>query len=164
MALEAGTGVAVAVADCVPILLVAEGSRAGGSARAAAAIHSGWRGTRLSIAARGVRALQRSAGAEPAQMLAAIGPAIGRCCYEVSPELAALFRGLFGPGAADDPAAHAAPHLDLRYCVERSLVAAGVPDARIEQVAGCTACDAQSFFSHRRDRGRTGRHLAFVVA
>ena len=158
VALEPGTAVAVAVADCVPILLVAE------RARAAAAIHSGWRGTRLAIAARGVRALQHAAGADPGQMLAAVGPCIGRCCYQVSAELASLFRGLFGPAAADDPATHPAPHLDLRFCVARALLAAGVPEERIEQVPGCTSCDAQSFFSHRRDRGRTGRHLAFVVA
>ncbi|GAC1347369.1 MAG: peptidoglycan editing factor PgeF [Myxococcales bacterium] len=158
VALEAGTAVAVAVADCVPVLIGVEG------VPAAAAIHSGWRGARLSIAARGVRALQQSAGAEPAQMIAAVGPSIGRCCYEVSAELATMFRGLFGPGAADDPAATSRPHLDLRFCVAASLRAAGIPDERIEQVPGCTSCDAASFFSHRRDRGRTGRHLAFVVA
>jgi YfiH family protein len=158
LALEPGTAVAVAVADCAPILLAAEDERA------AAAVHSGWRGTRLSIAARGVRALQRAAGAEPSRMLAAVGPCIGRCCYEVSPELATLFRGLFGAEVADDPAAVAKPHLDLRLCIARALLGAGVPEERIEQVPGCTSCDAESFFSHRRDRGRTGRHLAFVVA
>src|SRR5207248_9234354 len=87
--------VGVRVADCVPILVHAE--------RAAAAVHSGWRGARLGIAGRAIRALQHAAGADPAQMLAAIGPCIGRCCYEVSPELAAEFRALFGPEAADDP-------------------------------------------------------------
>jgi copper oxidase (laccase) domain-containing protein len=95
-------------------------------------------------------------------MLAAIGPCIGRCCYEVSPELAAEFRALFGPEAADDPARTAKPHLDLRYCVERSLLQAGIPPERIEQVEGCTSCDSGAWFSHRRDKGRTGRHLAFI--
>lgn len=158
LALERGTAVAVAVADCVPVLVGAEDERA------AAAVHSGWRGTRLSIAGRAVRALQRTSGAVPRRMVAAIGPCIGRCCYEVSPELAALFRGLFGPAAADDPAANAKPHLDLRHCVAQALLAAGIPEERIEQVPGCTSCDEGSFFSHRRDRGKTGRHLAFVVA
>jgi copper oxidase (laccase) domain-containing protein len=111
-----------------------------------------------------VRALQHAAGADPARLLAAIGPCIGRCCYEVSPELASMFRATFGPDAADDPAQSQRPHLDLRLCVERSLVAAGVPLGRIEQVAGCTSCDIDSFFSHRRDKGRTGRHLAFIAA
>ncbi len=146
--------VGIRVADCVPILIAAEG--------AAAAVHSGWRGTRLRIAARAVRALQHAAGADPARMLAAIGPCIGRCCYEVSPELAASFRALFGPDAADDPARGPQPHLDLRYCVEQALALAGIPADRIEQVEGCTSCDTSAFFSHRRDKGRTGRHLAFI--
>jgi purine-nucleoside/S-methyl-5'-thioadenosine phosphorylase / adenosine deaminase len=146
--------VGVRVADCVPVLLAADG--------AAAAVHSGWRGTRLRIGARAVRALQHARGADPAQMLAAIGPSIGRCCYEVSPELAASFRALFGPEAADDPAHNRKPHLDLRYCVERSLLQAGLVAERIEQVEGCTSCDTGAFFSHRRDKGCTGRHLAFI--
>jgi YfiH family protein len=146
--------VGVRVADCVPILLAADG--------AVAAVHSGWRGTRLKIAARAVRALQHAAGADPALILAAIGPCIGRCCYEVSPDLASAFRAQFGPEAADDPARSVRPHLDLRSCVEQALAQAGVPATRIEQVEGCTSCDTGSFFSHRRDKGRTGRHLAFI--
>jgi YfiH family protein len=146
--------VGVRVADCVPVLIHA--------GAAAAAVHAGWRGTRLQIAGRAIRALQHAAGADPAQMLAAIGPCIGRCCYEVSQEFAATFRALFGPEAADDPAANPKPHLDLRYCVEQSLLRAGVPPERIEQVEGCTSCDSGAFFSHRRDKGRTGRHLAFI--
>ncbi|HET9752557.1 MAG TPA: peptidoglycan editing factor PgeF [Myxococcales bacterium] len=153
---EGAVAVGVRVADCVPVLLHAE--------EGVAAVHSGWRGARLSIAARGVRALQHAAGADPAQMLAAIGPCIGRCCYEVSPELAAAFRAVFGEGAADDPGKTPRPHLDLRFCVERSLREAGVPAERIEQVEGCTSCDTGAFFSHRRDKGRTGRHLAFIQA
>ena len=78
--------VGVRVADCVPVLIFAEDEGA------AAAVHSGWRGTRLSIAARGVRALQHATGADPSRMLAAVGPSIGRCCYQVSAELASLFR------------------------------------------------------------------------
>ena len=146
--------VGIRVADCVPILVHA--------GAAAAAVHSGWRGARLGIAGRAIRALQHAAGADPQQMLAAVGPCIGRCCYEVSPELAAEFRALFGPEAADDPARTAKPHLDLRHCVERSLLQAGIPPERIEQVEGCTSCDSSAWFSHRRDKGRTGRHLAFI--
>jgi YfiH family protein len=146
--------VGVRVADCVPILVYAEGT--------AAAVHSGWRGTRLGIAGRAVRALQHAAGADPARMLAAVGPCISRCCYEVSAELAAEFRALFGPEAADDPQRTPHPHLDLRHCVEQSLLQAGIPPERIEQVEGCTSCDSGTFFSHRRDKGRTGRHLAFI--
>ena len=158
LALDPHVAAGVRVADCVPILLYAE------DRGAAAAVHSGWRGTRLSISARGVRALQHAAGADPGKILAAVGPSIGRCCYEVSPDLAAMFRALFGPEAADDPAKNPKPHLDLRFCVEHALRGAGVPPERIEQVEGCTSCDIRAFFSHRRDKSRTGRHLAFIAA
>jgi YfiH family protein len=155
LALEQGA-VGVRIADCVPVLLYAGG--------AAAAVHSGWKGTRLQIAARSVRALQHATGVDPGEVLAAIGPCIGRCCYEVSPDLAAAFRAQFGPEAADDPGKNPKPHLDLRFCVERALRMAGVREERIEQVDGCTSCDIGAFFSHRRDKGHTGRHLAFIEA
>ncbi len=158
LALDAGETVGVRVADCVPILLHDE------ELGISAAVHSGWRGTRLAVAARAVRALQHATGAEPGRMLAAIGPGIGRCCYEVSPQLAATFRSLFGPEAADDPALREKPHLDLRYCIQSALLRAGLSFGRIEQVEGCTSCDSASFFSHRRDKGLTGRHLAFISA
>jgi copper oxidase (laccase) domain-containing protein len=74
----------------------------------------------------------------------------------VSPELAAQFRALFGAQAVEGER-----HLDLRFCIESALREAGVE--RIEQVPGCTFCDSGSFFSHRRDKGRTGRHLAFIA-
>src|SRR5207253_5972008 len=144
VALEPGVAAAVRVADCVPILLYAP------DRGIAAAVHSGWRGARVSIAGRGVRALQHVAGADPAQVLAAVGPCIGRCCYEVGPDLAALFRSLFGPEAADDPAQASRPHLDLRFSVESALLSAGVRKERIEHAGGCTSCDISAFFSHRR--------------
>jgi YfiH family protein len=151
-----GGAVGVRVADCVPVLLAA--------GEAVAAVHSGWRGTRLGIAARGVRALQHAVGADPAHIIAAVGPCIGRCCYEVSAELASTFRALFGAEAADDPDKTPRPHLDLRHCVERSLLGAGLKIEHIDQVEGCTSCDRSAYFSHRRDKGRTGRHIAFIEA
>jgi polyphenol oxidase len=158
IALEPGVAAAVRVADCVPVLLYAP------DRGLAAAVHSGWRGARAAIAARGVRAVQHVSGADPAQMLAAVGPCIERCCYVVGQDLAALFRSLFGPEAADDPATTAKPHLDLRFCVESALLSAGVRQERIEHAGGCTSCDIAACFSHRRDRGTTGRHLAFVAS
>jgi YfiH family protein len=136
--------VGVRAADCAPVLLFGSGK--------VAAAHSGWKGTRLRIAARTVSAMK----VPPREIVAAIGPCIGRCCYEVSPALAAEFRGLFGSDAVAGER-----HLDLRYCIEAALRDAGVE--RIEQVPGCTSCDSGSFFSHRRDKGRTGRHLAFIA-
>jgi len=158
VALEPGVAASVRVADCVPLLLYAP------DRGIAAAVHSGWRGARAAIAARGVRALQHVAGADPAEVLAAVGPCIERCCYEVGKDLAAIFRSLFGPEAADDPGTTAKPHLDLRFCVESALRSAGVRQERIEHAGGCTSCDISACFSHRRDRGTTGRHLAFAVS
>ena len=158
VALEPGVAAAVRVADCVPVLLYAK------DRGLAAAVHSGWRGARASIAGRGVRALQHVSGADPSRMLAAVGPCIGRCCYEVGKDLASLFRSLFGPLAADDPETTARPHLDLRFCVESALREAGVREELIEHAGGCTSCDISACFSHRRDRGITGRHLAFVTS
>ncbi len=151
-----GLAAAVRVADCTPILLSAPDVRAG------CAVHSGWRGARLSIASRGVQALA-SLGADRARILAAIGPCIGRCCYVVSAELALSFRAEFGAEVADDPARVEAPHLDLRLCAAIALGRAGLGLAQIEQVGGCTSCDSENYFSHRRDQGRTGRHLAFIA-
>ena len=156
VAAEPGAAVGVYTADCVPVLLYDPESGAG------AAVHSGWRGTRLSIAARGVRALQHATGADPAHLIAAVGPCIGRCCYEVGAELSQAFRAQFGAEVADEPGPRA--RLDLRLAVEKTLREAGVPADRIEQVPGCTSCDAASFFSYRREHGRTGRHLAWVAA
>ena len=150
-----GLAACVRVADCTPILLWSPSIRAG------CAVHSGWRGARLSIAGRGVRALE-SLGAIPGETLAAIGPCIGRCCYEVSPQLAREFRAAFGPEAADDPEIVAKPHLDLRRAAAVALERAGVKPENVDQVEGCTSCEPARFYSHRRDRGVTGRHLAFI--
>jgi hypothetical protein len=153
---QPGLAAAVRVADCTPILLAAS------DVRASCAVHSGWRGARLSIAGRGVQALA-SLGADPARIVAAIGPCIGRCCYVVSAELANSFRAQFGDEVADDPARVSEPHLDLRACASIALARAGLGSAQIEQVGGCTACERENFFSHRRDQGRTGRNLAFIA-
>lgn len=149
---QPGQAVGVRTADCVPLLLVDP------DARQVAAVHSGWRGTDLRIAARAVERLVRG-GARPERILAAIGPCIRGCCYEVSDDLADRFRRGFGEGAVIRGAGQ--PKLDLVAAIETTLRAAGVRE--IDRVAPCTHCDGEAFFSHRRDRGRTGRHLSFVA-
>src|SRR5262249_37967982 len=151
---RSGIAVAVRVADCVPILLADE------KGHRIAAVHSGWRGAMLRVAARAVEALAEQ-GSEPRQMIAAIGPSIRRCCYSVSPSLAAQFSSEFGADVItlrDNET-----HLDLALTVRRTLEQAGVPASQIDVLSHCTACDQQKFFSHRRDRGVTGRHLCFAV-
>ncbi|MCY1014824.1 peptidoglycan editing factor PgeF [Pyxidicoccus sp. MSG2] len=149
-----GTWVAVGTADCVPVLLVdPDGQRV-------AAVHSGWRGTDADISARAVEALVAK-GARPERLLAAVGPCIQRCCYEVSGELGQRFTARFGAEVVE--AAGGAVKLDLTRAVRLTLLRAGLKPAHVDVLPACTACEPERFFSHRRDAGRTGRHLNYVV-
>jgi YfiH family protein len=150
-----GLAACVSVADCVPILI---GDPRSG---AVAAVHAGWRGTLARTAAAGVAALVREVGAAPDALLAAVGPSIGPCCYAVSADLAERFAVELGPGLAVGPPE--APRLDLWAANARVLAAAGVAAERVDVLRRCTACDRDTFFSHRRDRGRTGRQVAFIA-
>lgn len=127
----------VFVADCVPVAL--------SGPNGAAILHCGWRGLAAGIIAKGVAAI--------AATDAAIGPSIGPCCYEVGPEVLAPFERL-GDGIAGGRM------LDLPEVVRRLLLEAGVE--RIELSGLCTSCEPELFFSHRRDRGRTGRQAGLV--
>ena len=131
-------------ADCLPIVLV----RTHGT-RAVAVLHVGWKGLLAGIVDEGVKAIGRGA------IAAAIGPAIGPCCYEVGEEVAAPYRERFG-----DDAMHGR-NLDLWTSAERALGEARV--ARVERFDRCTSCEPETFFSHRRD-GETGRQgvIAYV--
>jgi YfiH family protein len=149
-----GLAACVAVADCVPVLLADPVSGV------VAAVHAGWRGTVALAAAEGARALSRAAGAPAGRLLAAIGPSIGPCCYEVSEELAARFEAAFGDGVVVR-GRPGGPRLDLWTANERALQAAGVE--AIDRLDRCTACDPARFFSHRRDAGRTGRMVGFIA-
>ncbi|XXF75557.1 peptidoglycan editing factor PgeF [Myxococcaceae bacterium GXIMD 01537] len=149
-----GDWLAVGTADCVPILLVdPDGQRV-------AAVHSGWRGTDADISARAVEALV-ARGTRAERLLAAVGPCIQRCCYEVSEELIQRFSARFGPEVVEARAG--AARLDLARAVRLTLLRAGLREENVDVLPDCTACDEARFFSHRRDAGRTGRHLNFVV-
>ena len=159
-----GQGMLLVAADCVPVVLARENAP-----RRLAVLHVGWRGLLAGIVENGVAALRgRSAeeGTGPVaagharsspvpDVAAAIGPAIGPCCYEVGEEVAAAYRGRFGAGVLRGQ------HLDLPEAAARALRAAGV--TAIERIRRCTACEAELFFSHRRDRGRTGRQGVVAV-
>lgn len=151
---QPGDWIGVSTADCVPVLLVdPEGKRV-------AAVHSGWRGTDADIAARAVESLA-ARGSRPEKLLAAVGPAIQQCCYVVSPELARHFAERFG---SDVVVARGDEfRLDLSRAVVLTLRRVGVKVAHMDVLQDCTACDSARFFSHRRDSGRTGRHINFVV-
>lgn len=140
-----GLGLVISYADCVPVVIVAEGEEG----PAYATVHAGWRGMLAGVVGKAAAELARS-GRRP--VAAAVGPSIGPCCFTVDERLRRRFEARF-PGSAG------AATVDLWHCARLELEAAGVP-ARSVSVAGlCTASDAR-FFSHRRDRGATGRHLA----
>jgi YfiH family protein len=127
----------VLVADCLPVALAGPGG--------VAMLHCGWRGLAAGIVGRGVAAVSAEA--------AAIGPGIGRCCYEVGPEVLEAFEGL-GDGVADGRM------LDLAEVARRQLRGAGVE--QVECAGLCTSCEPQLFFSHRRDGGRSGRQAGLA--
>ena len=139
-----GAVVAVKTADCLPILLVDEGHGA------VAAVHAGWRGTVAGIARRAVEAMRAEFGARPGELHAAIGPGIGKCCYEVGPEVAAQF-GQQGRA-----------HVDLAAANRRQLMDAGVTPERIYASNLCTMCRCEEFHSFRRDKEAAGRMYSFA--
>ena len=161
----AGHVLAVRTADCLPILLVDRGRRA------VASVHAGWRGTRQGIAAGAVERMRACFGSDRSAIEVAIGPGIGVCCFEVGPEVAAQFdRSLVvspRPDAAppgqspDKPGPAARPHVDLVDANRRQLLEQGISTSNIWSAGRCTCCQADDFFSYRRD-GDPARMLAFI--
>jgi YfiH family protein len=166
----------VQTADCVPILLVDP------KKRAVAAIHAGWRGTLARIAQKTVGEMRMRFGSKPADILAALGPAIGDCCYEVGTELVTEFTSQFAdaeeyfdePRTGEEPnplqwlnmmpPGHQPPpknvRLDLRKANRAQLLAAGLREANIFVSELCTACHPDLFFSHRKEAAQSGRLLS----
>jgi len=136
---EPGQAMMLVTADCLPIAL----ARANGSKPALSVIHAGWRGLLAGIVAEGAKTLGGG------RLTAAIGPGIGPCCYEVGQEVRGPFRAAFGDDVVTDG------RLDLWSAAEQALRAAGCDE--VERTDLCTYCHPELFFSHRRDRGRTGR-------
>jgi YfiH family protein len=152
-----GVFLGVLTADCVPILFAAP------DRRVAAAVHTGWRGTLAGIVVKTVEHLQQNYGIAPGSLEAAIGPAIGPCCYEVGEDVveALLARwGRLAEGTIDRSAAKA--HLDLRRLNQAILVQAGLPGESVYNIGPCTSCAATDYFSYRRQRGETGRQMSVI--
>jgi YfiH family protein len=145
---------AVRVADCVPVLL------AGGDGTRVAAVHAGWRGVIAGVVPAALGLLLR--GSKPATALAAIGPCIGFDAFEVGPEVLEQFREKFGADAPVRRRDDGKGYVDLRAAIRLQLLRAGVVDDRIDTTDRCTVRDAEEFFSHRRDRGVTGRMAALI--
>jgi YfiH family protein len=177
-----GLLLSVQTADCVPILL-ADKKR-----RVVAAVHAGWRGTLRRIAAKTVGRMQMIFGTQPADVIAALGPGIARCCYEVGQEVAKAYASQFSQAREwfdgpfdklveeDDPnrlpwLSMAPPgheprvlrvHLDLLTANRAILMEAGVLSRHISVSELCTICRTDLFFSYRREASHTGRMMAVI--
>ncbi|HET9363544.1 MAG TPA: peptidoglycan editing factor PgeF, partial [Candidatus Angelobacter sp.] len=171
-----GIALGILVADCFPVLLVDSKNKAVG------VFHCGWRPTVKRMVEKGLGIMRYEFGTRPQDIYAAIGPGIQRCCYEVGEELKEKFESqfvyaadLFHTVQESDPVREKYPllfmnqrapghgdpciklHLDLREANRRQLLALGVPEKNISALPDCTACATHKFFSHRAEKGVTGR-------
>lgn len=154
-----GLPVSVFTADCTPILLHDPESGAVG------AVHAGWRGTVAHVVAKTIAAMGARYGARPETIRAAIGPAIGPCCFEVGHEVveaASLspWRGWEQAVVERSPR----PHFDLFAANEAQLLEAGLAPAHVFNSRICTSCREDLFYSWRRDQAVTGRMQAAIAA
>lgn len=144
-----GETIGIRTADCVPLLF------ADPDHKVVAAAHAGWRGTVAKIALHTVKRMQAEFESDPRSLHAAIGPAIGKCCFEVGPEVSAQFRPYW-------PAVEHLTHVDLVAANFRQLVEAGLRSDHIDVAGLCTMCDPSHFHSYRRDRELAGRMVAAI--
>jgi YfiH family protein len=148
-----GLPLAITVADCLPLALAA-------ADRAIGLVHCGWRSILAGIVPRAAGALAHLARSAPHDLRAWIGPGIGPCCFSVGAEIAGRFAR---EAAAAKGHGEGGAFVDLAGRIHHELREAGVQTEKIHNSAICSACHAELFFSHRRDRGRSGRMLAWLV-
>jgi YfiH family protein len=178
---EPGLLLAIQTADCIPVL-VADRKR-----RVVGAFHAGWRGTVKRIVELGVGKMRLEFGCRPEDLIAAIGPGVGQCCYAVGEEVISEFESQFSYGRElfrevydSDPIRKKYPmlfltqrapghspigpamHLDLIEANRRQLLDAGLKASSISATGGCTSCHADLFFSHRASHGNAGRMMSII--
>jgi len=153
---ERGVLLGILTADCVPVLVVDP------VVRVVAGFHAGWRGTSGRIVELGVGQMQREFGSEPGRLLAAIGPAIGGCCYAVGAEVIGQFEDRFGYADELFTRSDDETRLDLIEANRRQLLAAGLDAGSVAVVGGCTSCHPDLYYSHRASGGHAGRMMAVV--
>jgi polyphenol oxidase len=156
----------ILTADCVPVLV------ADTRTHAIAAFHAGWRGTLARIVEHGIATLHRDFGSRPQDLIAAIGPSIGACCFAIGPEVRDEFQShfayapqLFSEVYHPNPSPHL--HMDLWEANRLQLLDAGLHPQAITTIAHCTACTRlrdgrRKYFSHRAEQGHTGRMLSLI--
>ena len=178
---EPGLLIAIQTADCIPVL-VADRKR-----RVVGAFHAGWRGTVKRIVELGVGRMRLEFGSRPEDLIAAIGPGVGQCCYAIGEEVVSEFESQFSYAGTlfrevfdADPVRKKYPmlfltqrapghspigpalHLDLIEANRRQLLDAGVKASAISVTGGCTSCHTDLFFSHRASQGHAGRMMSVI--
>ena len=155
----------VKTADCVPILLC--GLDENGDAKAVSALHAGWRGSAMRIAEKGVQALM-ALGIPKDRIRAAIGPAIGGCCYEVGAEVYRAFLMSVGDRITNAAFCRRADNeekymADLKLLNRLLLLECGISEEAIDVSDACTCCHPELFYSHRRTNGVRGTMLSLIA-
>jgi len=150
---DPGRALGIRVADCAPVLVAA------GDGGVVGVAHAGWRGVIGGVV---VNTVERLAGMGATGLIAAIGPCIGAGHFEVGDEVAAEFERVFGARAPVAPAGKGKALVDLKAAIRMQLEGAGV--ARVDVSDRCTFRDAAEFYSHRREKGVTGRSGAVIGA
>ncbi len=178
---QPGLLLAIQTADCIPVLVADRKNRA------VAAFHAGWRGTLKRIVQNGVGRMRIEFGSRPGDLIAAIGPGVGQCCYSVGEEVRSEFLSqfayapeLFRDVYDSDPVREKYPmlfltarapghsnigpslHLDLAEANRRQLLDAGLAPEAISVIGDCTSCQTGRYFSHRAEHGFTGRMLSVI--
>ncbi len=145
----------VEVADCVPILIFDTRRFVIG------AVHAGWRGTAKGILKKTISTLETRYRSRPEDLLLAIGPSIGQCCYEVDNDVADAVVHETGPGDYQIKKGDKSM-LDLQRANKLQAIRLGVPESQIEAIGECTACQTEKYFSYRRDKDASGRQGGFI--
>lgn len=148
-------------ADCIPVLLYDP------VGKAIAAVHSGWRGTSLGIAPKAVAKMTALYGTRPEDVLAAIGPGIGPCCFETHDDVPTALEDRLGPAVRPfcHPLEQAAGKftVDLKGIIAWELRQAGLAEEHIDTLPLCTACHPELYWSHRKMGDQRGNHAAMIA-
>jgi YfiH family protein len=153
-----GIVLSIRVADCCPVLVATT------NGQAVAAIHAGWRGAVGGAVNEAVVKLQHIADIEPSKLIAAVGPCIGFDAFEVGPEVLSEFEAVFGTDAPIRHETNGKGRVDLVTACKMQLLRSGLKIENIDLTDRCTYRDAREFFSHRRDKGVTGRMAALIAS
>jgi YfiH family protein len=143
-------------ADCTPVMLYEPGIKA------IASIHSGWRGTLKNIAAEAAGAMAKLPGFDPGRLIAAIGPSIRNCCFEVGDDVYSLFKEKYPDEDLYGRGTDGKWHVDLQAIIRNAVIQCGLREENIHDSGICTKCRKDLFFSYRGDCGKTGSHAAFM--